>query len=98
MTEKKVDVSRLRKALDLIRKYGWRKGGYGSRESGFCASGALQFAGCEIFSPEYQAVLDQTGYDAKTGPKAGLSYWNDKKERTKMQVEAAFERAIAANS
>lgn len=78
-------------ALDYLREYGWQQEEYGGSGHPACASGALQQAGGMVDGPEYNHFCKVNGISAQ-----GVSFWNDRPERTVEEVEAAFERAINA--
>lgn len=90
----------LKKARALIKKHGWVQEEYGNGSDGFCAAGAIMAA---IDSPhgfstaateEAYFVLEKAiGRPAKG---CGLLVWNDRVRRTKEQVLAAFDKAIAS--
>lgn len=92
----------LKGARALIEK-GWCQGRYATDTNGapasersdnavcFCISGALFRLGAGAGAPASYAVRAAIDY-------AYLVAWNDKRGRTKEQVLAAFDKAIAAES
>lgn len=56
---------------ELIEKYGWIQGRYGGPSSGFCASGAILYAGWS-WGPTFR--------------EGGVAAWNDDPHRTKEEV------------
>lgn len=76
----------LRKARTLIDTAGWIQ--HEARTpAGFCALGALMQVG--LMYQTYHGFCEAIGCKA-------ISTWNDAPERTKADVLAAFDRAIAA--
>ena len=55
----------------------------------FCASGALKAIGADTFGPAYKALSAAVGHYF-------ISNWNDEPKRTKEEVLAGFDKAIAA--
>ncbi len=82
----------LERGLSNIREYGWRQGSFGNCRDGYCAMGALQGSGYgDVAASAYRALRGQTGAD-----ELGVWAWNDYPGRTQPEVEALYERAIAA--
>ena len=85
----------LRGAKEKIEKHGWIQNSYGSDEIGFCSSGAIQsFVGlprnqcARLCHPAMIAVRNAVGEYC-------IPEWNDRPGRTKEEVLAAFDKAIA---
>lgn len=78
------------KAADLIEEYGWQQCNYGDTRRGFCATGALMYAGGAV--PTDGVLLSDLVYDELSGPLmetfGGLISWNDARGRTKDEVIA----------
>lgn len=82
--------------LDAARQieiHGWQQGTYGSPGFGFCARGAIRFAGigkptAPILGADYRLCC----YLAKDSFNQ-IEYWNDTPGRTKEEVIAALRSA-----
>ena len=87
-------VKVLRKAKGLLEKRGLAKGTYENYRGALCmlaACGVAEYGRPGDPSSDVISLLKQA-----TNPKAVyLHTWNDAKSRTKKQVLAAFDRAIA---
>jgi len=97
-----VDV--LRKAKALIEEKGWHQGAYQGPTGCLCVRGACYAAaGLDLASPEFDsaAAMDAETAQYLLGEQVdvhllgSLAAWNDRPGRTKEEVIAAFDKAIA---
>lgn len=68
--------------LEILRKYGWKQGDYGSPEDGYCLIGGMSRWEAESgwwTNSSFAAVLEATG--------CGIATWNDEPGRTQADVE-----------
>lgn len=81
----------------IIEEYGWVQGRFGDTTRGFCAYGAMDYAwvtreGPKVGKPElYNAVR----LFRETAGAPSVDRWNDEICRTKEEVLAMFDKAIA---
>lgn len=90
-------VALLMAARETLVVHGWTQGAY-RKGNAFCAVGALAF---NDYSASGDTVEKAKGILAKTlmvreGWALSVSSWNDTPERTKEEVLALFDEAIAA--
>jgi len=85
---KRALASIYRKAANLIKVHGYRKGEFGRKGYGFCAVGAVMSVIPGSYSP--LSPLKALGISGST---ATVMAWNDAPERTKDEVIRAFRRA-----
>lgn len=90
-------------ARNLIDQDGWWQSGHGCSEGEHCVGLALLACGRndDAERAAYVAFADATGLDVSwpTGIDVTPIYnWNDDPSRTKAEVLAAFDRAIAATA
>lgn len=80
-------------AKKAIEKYGWTRLNFGNEAVGYCMRGALRRAYPidDLATPAYALLKEVTG----VGRFGFVSTWNDELGRTKEEVLAAFEKAIA---
>jgi hypothetical protein len=91
----------LTEARDRIEQYGWRRGAYGSKETGYCLLGALGWAedvsltmGAMAHAERaLAAAIDQHYYRDYDAVATVLGY-NDNRCYTKAEAVATLERAI----
>jgi hypothetical protein len=88
------------KAKEVLERDGWIKGSYSSNR-GYCAVGAvINVDGVTVFDtdilPPLNALLRQINTESKD-PVFTVTDWNDRDDRTKEEVLAVFDRAIAAS-
>lgn len=97
-------VEVLRKAKALIEERGWTQGEYVSRDGAHCARGACYVASGSHVLPMYPVGhIDDSANDAQYALASAIgkellhsvSDWNDEPGRTKKEVLAAFDKAIA---
>ncbi len=72
-------------AADLIRKYGWRRGSYGTIDTGYCTLGALRVVTGHLdteASRKFREALRPTRY---------IPVWNDRVAKSKEEVIAKLE-------
>jgi hypothetical protein len=87
-------------ARNLIDREGWKQDKDFGPGPGHCAYSAM----CGLFGPELAneavdvLVLGYGGRYGGHGTNAGLYRWNDEPERTKEEVLALFDEAIAATA
>lgn len=79
----------LEEAAENIKEYGWVQQTMGSTKKGFCAVGAVEHCPQRYTRGAARAYIHLV--DATKS--SVLSAWNDKPERTKRQVLAAFAKA-----
>lgn len=94
----------LKKARELITKHGLAKRTFGNCENGFCLDGALRAAASRPKPTSYglywkavNAVCEALGVDRiNSSGMVALWDWNDAPRRTKRQVIALLDKAIAS--
>jgi hypothetical protein len=92
-------VQVLRRALELLTTVGWGRASWGGPGQGcYCAAGACNAAATDWAHVKNLASADaQAALERAVGVRPGMLIpWNDHRGRTKDEVVAAFERAIAA--
>lgn len=85
-------------AADTIDKYGWIQGSMGSKDTGFCALGALYHSVRQLAgeTTEIEDSLDNTVIGPYIQPLIGkdtLTGWNDHKVKNKKQVVKTLRKA-----
>ena len=86
----------LKGAQDLIRTYGWLQGKTGSRDVGYCISGALNVAMWKYDRQVCEKVYSRVRRLVKGEGSNGLASYNDAPRRTKQEVLDLLERARLA--
>lgn len=82
----------LLEAANIIERYGWHQGDFGSKGLGFCALGAIKEAskdGTGMSTAMFRASRYVGGY---------IDSWNDHVWRTKEEVVAALRGAAAGHN
>ena len=83
----------LKGAQDLIRTYGWVQGKTGSRDVGYCISGALNVAMWKYDRQVWEEVYSRVRRLVKGEGSNGLASYNDASRRTEQEVLDLLERA-----
>lgn len=84
-------------AIDALNKYGWIRYEGGSKDTGFCALGAINYATfCGLDNPneEYDEFRICSDSLAKAIGTKQIALWNDDSSRTKDDVIAALQKVI----
>ena len=96
--EVSIETKILTKAKEEIEKYGWIQNAHGDRRRGYCVIGALEAADPDWvdYDKHARALFSGVIPSGVTEDKESrILVWNDKPGRTKEDVLAAFDTAIA---
>jgi hypothetical protein len=91
----------LRGGLENIRTYGWTQHEFGDINDGFCINGAVNYAGTgdsvwvRLEHPNFKVLQSAKHALRNVFDILFLAEWNDEPGRTKEEVIALFEQAIA---
>lgn len=86
-------IENLKAIRQLIETYGWVQGTYGSWAQGYCLAGALLRVAPTMFATRDEAMV--AALAPLPASLRGLAIWNDQPGRTKEDVLAFCDRAIA---
>jgi hypothetical protein len=90
----------LKKGKEAIEKYGWIQGNMGRPNLGYCAMGAINDQ--RVSHVDYKSAihalwveLPPGNYDESELSPHPIAQWNDAEGRTKEEVLALYDKAIA---